>query len=622
MKIKLLITLLFTSVISFLNAQNVHIPDTNFKNYLLNHTGINTDGDTEIQISEAMSFTGTMDCSYRGIADLTGIEAFVKLTILNCKYNQLTSLDISNNTALVYLDFRDNYLTTLDISNNTALRHLNTYYNPLTSLDVSNNLALTDLICGGGNQLTSLDVSNNLALTYLNCEINQLTSLDLSNNTALKTLSGNRNQLTSLDLSNNIHLTYMNCYFNQITCLDLSNNPALTQVYCFGNQLTFLNIQNGNNINMARFIAENNSELLCIQVDDADWSTANWTGNDFVFDTDVNFSEDCEYVSVNDYQEIICDSSNDEIESVNLTNYNQYLIENSPDYSFEYYFSENGALNQTAADMITSYSNYNLSLGLNTIYVRIDSAIGCHNMGSGYVAELRLILVSEPVVSIPEIVSICERETIILDAGLGFDSYLWSTGETSQTITVSQEGNYWVTVSQTYQNTTCSITKNVTVVLSNVATVTNIEAQDWTDIDNIITVNVTGQGDYVFSLDGILYQESNVFYDLESGYYTVYIQDKNGCGTVTENVFLLTYPKFFTPNGDGVNDTWSIKHSYFEPDLKTQIFDRYGKLLKELKHNESWDGKYNGYDLHSADYWFTVIRANGKTHKGHFTLKR
>jgi gliding motility-associated-like protein len=82
------------------------------------------------------------------------------------------------------------------------------------------------------------------------------------------------------------------------------------------------------------------------------------------------------------------------------------------------------------------------------------------------------------------------------------------------------------------------------------------------------------------------------------------------------------YPKYFTPNGDSYNDTWKIKFSQKEPDLKIAIFDRYGKLLKTMNRFEGWDGKLNGRDLPSDDYWFVVTRKNGKEFRGHFAMKR
>ena len=160
--------------------------------------------------------------------------------------------------------------------------------------------------------------------------------------------------------------------------------------------------------------------------------------------------------------------------------------------------------------------------------------------------------------------------------------------------------------------------------MSNVAKITNIETQDWTDNENIITVNTSSNsyGNYEFSIDGINYQDSNIFSGLISGAYTVYVRDKNECGIAKDEIFLLMYPKFFTPNGDGYNDTWAIKYSHIEPNLKVDIFDRYGKLLKRLTNKNSWDGKCNGHELPSTDYWFVVTRENGKEYRGHFNMKR
>tara|TARA_B100000767_G_scaffold57601_1_gene53394 strand:- start:66 stop:1055 length:990 start_codon:yes stop_codon:yes gene_type:complete len=271
-------------------GQNVYIPDANFKNYLVNNTAINTNGDSEIQVTEASAFTGIINCYDLSISDLIGIEAFTALTYLNCGYNQLTSLDVTQNTALEVLECYSNQLTSLDVSQNTALYRLKCDDNQLTSLDVSNNTALESLDCDA-NQLTSLDVSQNTALKILGCTVNQLTSLDVSNNTALEVLECAINQLTSLDVSNNTALEGLNCDANQLTSLDVSQNTALIILGCIVNQLTCLNVANGNNINLVVFDAENNPNLTCIQVDDAVWSSANWTGGNI--DSQIYFSANC-----------------------------------------------------------------------------------------------------------------------------------------------------------------------------------------------------------------------------------------------------------------------------------------------------------------------------------------
>ena len=146
---KLLLLLLALPMFYF--GQNVNIPDANFKAYLVGNKEINTNGDKEIQVSEASAFKGEIDCGFLNISNLKGIEAFTALTVLYCYENQLTSLDVSLNTALTFLHCSGNQLTSLDVSKNTALTILYCSYNQLTSLDVSEYdlTALTELNCDG-----------------------------------------------------------------------------------------------------------------------------------------------------------------------------------------------------------------------------------------------------------------------------------------------------------------------------------------------------------------------------------------------------------------------------------------------------------------------------------------
>lgn len=319
-----------------------------------------------------------------------------------------------------------------------------------------------------------------------------------------------------------------------------------------------------------------------------------------------------------DYQETICDDLDDGFEIINLTSSNSNLITTTGN-TFSYYTSLNGAENQISSAQINNVSNYNLHIGTTTIFVRIDSQNGCHQ-----VVALKLTLVSKPRIAISDIMPICEGTSITINAGNGFDSYDWSTGATTQSVIVSQAGNYSVTVTENHNGISCSSTKNFTVVNSNAATVSEIITSDWTDNNNTITVLISNSsvGNYVYSLDGINYQNSNVFYGLESGEHTVFVKDTNGCGISREEIYLLMYPKYFTPNGDSYNDTWKIKFSQKEPNLKVAIFDRYGKLLKMMNSYDAWDGKLNGKDLPSDDYWFVVTRQNGKEFRGHFAMKR
>ena len=269
-------------------APIVYIPDPNFKATLIGNSNINTNGDAEIQVTEAEIYNGVLNISFSPISDLTGIASFVALTELICYNNQLTSLDLSTNSALTILHCYNNQLTSLDISANSALTELYCYNNQLTNLDISANSALTEFSCEN-NQLTSLDISANSALTFLSCADNQLTSLDLSVNSALTVLFCENNQLTGLDLSANTALTTLYCDEDQLTSLDLSANSALTVISCENNQLSSLNVQNGNNYSIGNFYATGNPELSCIQVDDEAYAAASW----FNIDSAASFSQDC-----------------------------------------------------------------------------------------------------------------------------------------------------------------------------------------------------------------------------------------------------------------------------------------------------------------------------------------
>lgn len=279
-------------------AQVVHIPDANFKSYLLNQTDINTNGDNEIQLSEAENYTGTIDCSVMDIAYLTGIEAFSAITSLNCFGNKLTFLNLSQHTTLENLNCGYNSLTSLDLTNNTALTSLECYLNQLTSLNLSQNAALEVLVCGN-NKLSSLDLSNNSGLVFVSCPANQFMQLDFINNTRLTEIYCFENQLTSLNLSQNIALEALNCSSTQISSLDLSQNIALEVLLCTDNPISILNIANGHNTNLKYLRAYNNPNLNCIQVDDSEFSNMHWTNgnieeNDpYVYDANVIFNETC-----------------------------------------------------------------------------------------------------------------------------------------------------------------------------------------------------------------------------------------------------------------------------------------------------------------------------------------
>jgi gliding motility-associated-like protein len=145
--------------------------------------------------------------------------------------------------------------------------------------------------------------------------------------------------------------------------------------------------------------------------------------------------------------------------------------------------------------------------------------------------------------------------------------------------------------------------------------------------NHIVEILAQGLGEYVYSIDGGPFQESNVFSDVTLGVHTIIIKDANGCGQVSFDIGVVDYPSYFTPNNDGYHDTWNIIGiAAFDATANIYIFDRYGKLLKQISPlTPGWDGTYNGNALPSSDYWFRVEYTEQgiqKQIRGHFTLKR
>jgi gliding motility-associated-like protein len=128
---------------------------------------------------------------------------------------------------------------------------------------------------------------------------------------------------------------------------------------------------------------------------------------------------------------------------------------------------------------------------------------------------------------------------------------------------------------------------------------------------------------YEYSLDGTNYQSLALFPNLSAGEYTAYIRNSSTCEYLTYPFIILDFPRFFTPNNDGYNDTWKIKNIESFPKAIITIFDRYGNLWTQINTiNSEWNGKFNGYELPADDYWFILDFGEGKVSKGHFSLKR
>jgi len=279
-----------------------------------------------------------------------------------------------------------------------------------------------------------------------------------------------------------------------------------------------------------------------------------------------------------------------------------------------------------------------------TIYVRVkDKKTGCVNDDTSFDVIINPLPFFE--VATPQIVCLNGPNlTIEVERTGAVYTYEWlapdGTITTNDELTVSSGGLYTVTATTT-NGTGCSRTRTIQVNESIIATITenDITVVDDSDNNSITIDNSTdnlGIGDYEFALadtDGNIiknYQDEPLFEGLEGGVYNVLVRDKNGCGIASVIVPVVTYPKFFTPNNDGVLDTWKIpvSNNSFYTSARVEIFDRYGKVVALItdKNGQGWDGMYNGSKLPSNDYWFNAVLEdiNGTIRKkaGHFSLLR
>ena len=222
----------------------------------------------------------------------------------------------------------------------------------------------------------------------------------------------------------------------------------------------------------------------------------------------------------------------------------------------------------------------------------------------------------------------------IIDTGLDPELYSFEwyidgniqLGQDDPFITALSGGVYTVIVTEILSG--CTTEASTTVTISSPPLDYNVEVvSDAFASDHSIAATAEGLGEYVFQLDDGPFQTEGLFDGVFPGVHTVTIKDANGCGSVTVEISIIDYPRFVTPNQDGYHDTWNIIGiAGGDPTAKIYIFDRFGKLLKQLSPlGEGWDGTYNGNPLPSSDYWFRVEYTEDETRKefkGHFTLKR
>ena len=323
------------------------------------------------------------------------------------------------------------------------------------------------------------------------------------------------------------------------------------------------------------------------------------------------------------------DGTNDGITSFNLTNLSTTILGGQTGGEFVVTYYENIADASTGTNPITSSTQA-------IVYVRVKNNLttNCYDIKPISIIVNKL---PEPT-PIDGIICIDSKTGTLLNpytmySGLSntTNHFVWSNELGN---TVGTGNNYQATLAGQYSlvatsnATGCSsIPIIVTVTPSEPAIVTYEVSQDFSDSQSI-TVTATGQGNnFEYQLDNGPFQDSTIFEHVPSGIHSVTVRDKNGCGSTTIKALVVNYPKFFTPNGDGYNDTWNIFDLSNQPNASIIIFDRYGKMLTQIKpSNTGWDGTYNGHEMPSDDYWFSVSYTDEKQvaqeFKAHFAMKR
>lgn len=282
-----------------------------------------------------------------------------------------------------------------------------------------------------------------------------------------------------------------------------------------------------------------------------------------------------------------CDDDLDGTKQMNLS---QFLGEFTADplVTVSYHSTLTDAQNDTApiSGAVTLTGNH-------TYFIRFEKAGLCPD-----VSTIRITLKVPKKSDILTDQVICPERTTNLDAGPGFDAYLWSTGDTTSAIANVPAGNYWVEL--TFDG--CVYKQFVNVSESTLPVITKIDISE-----NTVTIGVSGgTPPYEYSIDGFNWQSSNVFTNLTRGTYTIYVRDSLNCEIVKQEFVIINLINTITPNHDGVNDEINYSSLMSKENLEFRIFDRYGaEIFRGAPSNKfTWDGNMKGRPVPTATYWY------------------
>ena len=354
------------------------------------------------------------------------------------------------------------------------------------------------------------------------------------------------------------------------------------------------------------------------------------------------------YTLCDDNVETDGNPTNDRVQ-FDLSTQNNFVLngQDPVDYTVRYYASQSDA-DQAINELPTLFEN---SVNPQLIIARVDNDTQVLDSSGTLIdssicyetAEVTLEVNPLPVVEIEDDYLLCVDlngtevlSPLVIDTGLSNTehTFIWRDASgmlvaTNSNYAPVQGGTYTLEVFDDTLSTQCAAPiETFTVIESTPPIVTAQVTTAAFANTHVIEAVATGQGQYEYSLDQGPWGDSGTFIDVTPGEHLVTVRDINGCGESEAFVYVIDYPKYFTPNGDGYHDSWNINAVSNQVNAKIYIFDRLGKLIKEIRPSGTgWDGTYNGTLLPSSDYWFTLnyidpTTANPEVLRAHFSLKR